>query len=348
LIYALQSIYPEHRWQVWRFNEHPKGPRGFFNDDENLRMIFDTLAQELGLKELDEWCHVQLADIKPRRIRLLIRQRFQNSLLVALQSIYPEHLWQVWKFGKVPLGYWCETSNGKRFLEWVANRLDIVQMDDWYRVSTHQLCFLGGEGFRKRIGGLHAMLTQFFPERRWDLYRLSSVGSISKEQQHLLRVVRTLFPNENVLSNGKHPNMVFFDSGKAIELDIYIPALCLAFEYQGKPHYAWHTMYGNPSELRKRDLQKKEICLRNEITLVEIPFSWDGDQEALALEICSRRPDLFSNRDLDLRSFQYKQRDRLSERSELEVGFLEKARQLDLRGKNDCKIASSSRKTIFH
>ncbi len=38
-----------------------------------------------------------------------------------------------------------------------------------------------------------------------------------------------------------------FESGKAMELDLYLPKLKLVFEAQGRQHYEWDFRWGDPS-----------------------------------------------------------------------------------------------------
>src|SRR5205085_621492 len=54
----------------------------------------------------------------------------------------------------------------------------------------------------------------------------------------------------DVLRKYKHPEMCFATSNKEMEFDIYVPALSLAFEYQGQHHYHDHTLFGSTSEFQ--------------------------------------------------------------------------------------------------
>jgi hypothetical protein len=47
------------------------------------------------------------------------------------------------------------------------------------------------------------------------------------------------------------------------------------------------------SELYKsRDIEKSRICTEAGLTLIEVPFWWDGSHDTLAGTILHRRPDL--------------------------------------------------------
>ena len=57
----------------------------------------------------------------------------------------------------------------------------------------------------------------------------------------------------------------------------------MAFEYQGEQHYRWNTVFGE--SYRDKDKHKREACKRFGITLIEIPYWWDGDIYSLAATI---------------------------------------------------------------
>ncbi len=52
---------------------------------------------------------------------------------------------------------------------------------------------------------------------------------------------------------------ITYDTNIAVEFDVFIPDIKLAFEYQGKQHYTWHYLYGNPETQQKRDENKKRV-----------------------------------------------------------------------------------------
>jgi hypothetical protein len=57
-----------------------------------------------------------------------------------------------------------------------------------------------------------------------------------------------------------------------MELDIFVPDHCLAFEYQGEAHYLNIPMYGGLKARKQIDQAKREACVHQGITLIEIPY----------------------------------------------------------------------------
>jgi hypothetical protein len=80
-----------------------------------------------------------------------------------------------------------------------------------------------------------------------------------------------------------------------MELDIFLPNERLAFEYQGQHHYADVYGLGNYWDRMRRDTEKKNTCKESGITLIEIPFWWDGSLESLAATINQQQKGLLPN-----------------------------------------------------
>lgn len=77
-----------------------------------------------------------------------------------------------------------------------------------------------------------------------------------------------------------------------MELDVYIPSLCLAIEYQGKQHYEPNNSFMADSTRIQKDQNKRNICDELGITLVEIPYWWNQSEDALIMAIQKHRPDI--------------------------------------------------------
>ncbi len=56
---------------------------------------------------------------------------------------------------------------------------------------------------------------------------------------------------------------------------VYVPSLSLGLEYQGYQHYKTHHLFGNAKELQARDQEKRNMCKRVGITLIDVPYWWD-------------------------------------------------------------------------
>jgi hypothetical protein len=59
-------------------------------------------------------------------------------LFMLLSIVYPELEWLPWKFQQqVPMGFWEDRYNQKKFVNWASTELKINEMSDWYNVTTN-------------------------------------------------------------------------------------------------------------------------------------------------------------------------------------------------------------------
>ncbi len=84
--------------------------------------------------------------------------------------------------------------------------------------------------------GLAQILPQIYPTHNWILSNFEQFLNVNKSQWALTQQLQRLFiqflgrvPSDMEI-NYKHPAMKFSESQFALELDIYIPSLKLAFE----------------------------------------------------------------------------------------------------------------------
>src|SRR5689334_4332539 len=118
-----------------QFNQNYK--LHIWKNKENHKKLFDWIKTQLGYKTMDDWYGVTQEDIYKMGGRTLVIQYYNGSPPSALQKIYPEHNWMLWRFKCRPFRYWerLESSEAVRMIEWLGDKLSIKHLDDWYRVS---------------------------------------------------------------------------------------------------------------------------------------------------------------------------------------------------------------------
>jgi hypothetical protein len=92
--------------------------------------------------------------------------------------------------------------------------------------------------------------------------------------------------------NYHHEELRNITTNSLMELDLYLPHECLAFEYQGEHHYVDVYGLGKGWQRKQLDEEKKSICLKLGITLIDIPYWWDLQLSSLVATIHKQRPDL--------------------------------------------------------
>eukprot|EP01114_Cavostelium_apophysatum_P021704 TRINITY_DN7644_c0_g1_i1.p1 TRINITY_DN7644_c0_g1~~TRINITY_DN7644_c0_g1_i1.p1 ORF type:complete len:421 (-),score=51.35 TRINITY_DN7644_c0_g1_i1:63-1325(-) len=94
---ALTSVYPDHPWVIWKFQQVP---RKFWTDQANQRTYFDLLAKQLNLKTWEDWYTVKASDIINSGGGAILAQ-YNRSLISALTNVYKEYPWnkdpKAWK-----------------------------------------------------------------------------------------------------------------------------------------------------------------------------------------------------------------------------------------------------------
>ena len=54
-IKLITSAYSNYPWLMWKFNHTPKG---FWNDENNLKDYMDWLSEKLNIKTMEDWYNV--------------------------------------------------------------------------------------------------------------------------------------------------------------------------------------------------------------------------------------------------------------------------------------------------
>jgi hypothetical protein len=105
-------------------------------------------------------------------------------------------------------------------------------------------------------------------------------------------LVQDLFKGQTIHLDYIHNELKYSRTKAGIQLDVYIPSLNLAFEYQGEQHYSSHYLYGSPEIIQRRDQEKQMKCKEAGITLIHIPYWWDKEKLSLVGTVRQHRPEL--------------------------------------------------------
>ena len=140
--------------------------------------------------------------------------------------------------------------------------------------------------------GLLAFYDNSLDDLLSQLYGTSETTPTSKHQAIIWKILKPLIPD--LIIEFRHPDLFHYSSKRNMELDFWSPSLSLALEYQGKQHYK--PSFGASSRQHERqlsrDIEKKTACESRGITLIEIPFWWNGDPLQLLTTITNVRPDI--------------------------------------------------------
>lgn len=343
LLTALQETYPEQ--EITTFNARPKVEKGHWKEADNRREFLDSIARTLQIEEPKDW-----KNVKEETVRSLGGSRFLSrykNLFEALQDVYPEHDWDVFKCRrKLPAGYWKSKANILSFMEKVKRTYRIKKKEDWYRISVKQILDLRGGHLMAQMKLVDALRTSY-PDEEWDAEECAK--RVKKSSQMMLaNSASALLPGYHYLEEAKLPHMrssrVTSGRGGHLELDLYFPDLNLAFgmplslslplasslplsaslspppsrfllhlpsllccaqslhtlrlteaEYNGEHHYNELGFFGPVEMYQLRDREKRALAKENGIALVTVPYWWDKRLESLAASIHQVTPGLFGD-----------------------------------------------------
>eukprot|EP00026_Physarum_polycephalum_P002429 Phypoly_transcript_02435.p1 GENE.Phypoly_transcript_02435~~Phypoly_transcript_02435.p1 ORF type:complete len:884 (+),score=75.70 Phypoly_transcript_02435:120-2771(+) len=109
----------------------------------------------------------------------------------------------------------------------------------------------------------------------------------------LYRVLKDIFPGEIVQQNVRKELNVVYPTGGYMEFDMWIPKYDLCFEFQDSHHYTTTWYYqATKTQIQKKDKTKKEAAQKLGMTLVHVPYWWDGSQLGVVSSIVFLRPDI--------------------------------------------------------
>ncbi|MCK9198510.1 MAG: hypothetical protein M0P49_02800 [Bacilli bacterium] len=109
-------------------------------------------------------------------------------------------------------------------------------------------------------------------------YGLPLIGEGWISETLLYKTIVKIFPNHKVIHHGKEPWL------EKMHLDVYIPNLKLAFEYQGRQHYEPIDYFGGEKSFQgnqQRDKRKAELCKTNDVTLFYIKEGEDFSERTI-------------------------------------------------------------------
>lgn len=191
---------------------------------------------------------------------------------------------------------WKTPELVRDYFEAIAKRLHVSEHTDWYRISRATIGKEGGSSLLDKFGTLGAALQYAYPEIGWDPSKFATKGK--KTEQRWLKVcIESLLHGVTIIEEYQHPTLKWENSDRRVELDVWIPQHQIGIEYQGQQHYfSLDNAFGSngPSGLYwERDLKKQSLCQLHGITLILIPYWWDGDKESLGATLFRARPDVF-------------------------------------------------------
>jgi hypothetical protein len=117
----------------------------------------NKLVKELNIRTQEDWYNIQPKDI----------ENF-SSICTILSSAYPQYIWHPWRFSTSLHTFWVERSNQRKYIDWLADELNIETQDDWNYISHTEVTRRGGSALLNIYGNsLFKTLSSVYPEFEW-------------------------------------------------------------------------------------------------------------------------------------------------------------------------------------
>lgn len=293
----LCALYPAWRVRPWLFIDTPP----FCWTSHGVgRAYLEWLHDTLGHVEWSDWYDVTYRQVVEHGGSGLLSGYHRNSLYHALVTHFPELPWLPHAFLSSPRHVSADRRSLVQYLSAVEAQLGMESPAEWFRVSIQHLRRTGGAHLIARHGGLVAALASVYPDEHWSVDRFQDHAK--RSSQHWLYVtLKTLFPSVKVVEEVRlaqvrtdHDVVGKSDEGGTLELDVYLPDCAVAFEYQGAQHYVDTMLYGRHEPYRQRDSLKKAIAKEAGITIIDVPYWWDGKPASLLASFADSHPQLVS------------------------------------------------------
>lgn len=158
--------------------------------------------------------------------------RAHNSSIVrALLSIYPNHDWSLWKFkSKVPLELWKVHSHQKRYLDYIGEKLGIVNQSEWKSVSANRLSNMNGRPLMKIFKTVDNAVDAVYGRQNLPAPNLAYR---SGPEALIARILQRYFKISSSITKEKFTH----SSGRQMQYDVVLADFKIIVEYQGEQHY---------------------------------------------------------------------------------------------------------------
>jgi len=145
----ITSVYPEHEWVEWKFNQ-VQVRQGYWDNDANHTKFAIWLGKQLGYTKPDDWYKISIQQIAQNGGAGLLSSKYNNSPIkfvnCIVKTIYPEYEWVEWKFNQVQHGYWDDYQHQIQFAQSLGQKLNYTEPEHWYKIKLYMIHDNGGSG----------------------------------------------------------------------------------------------------------------------------------------------------------------------------------------------------------
>jgi hypothetical protein len=105
----------------------------------------------------------------------MLQNFYNNSQSLALTSLFPDEPWQPWRFSHTPQYFWNSSENNRIFLDWIAEKLNVNLISDWYNVRHYKVLEISD---MVHLSPLSTMLSIAYKDTHWQFWRFEHVPKV--------------------------------------------------------------------------------------------------------------------------------------------------------------------------
>ncbi len=138
-------------------------PRGFWQNDDNLKRYFKWLKKKKNIKVFDD-----LYRLKSKDFNVQLLRRFNDRWINLLEYLYPKRKFYPWLFKQSNMNFWSSKKNQLEYLAWLEKKLKIKKNEDWYKFETSIFKIYKGQGLLQAYNSsLFTILKNLRPDFEW-------------------------------------------------------------------------------------------------------------------------------------------------------------------------------------
>jgi len=297
---TVETLYPAHIWQREKFIEHQREKKEsikfsvpqdlYSNHDEQRESIIKRNPEiplllyefnaprrkwweskhnhryfmyHFGCLTLYDWKEMKRENFHSEG-QILLDTFYCGNVFSFVSSCFPEVLFYKWKFEKLLSKK--DKEQCSLFFNVLIHHFHLHTKKSIDRISLDSIKKEMGIGLVRNYEDLLWLFNNFScdikiePKNFYSQKKKSTQRNILKEIQSSYPSLTTYEDYQLVTNKGKY------------ELDVYLPSLALAFEYQGEQHYEESKNSKIGKWRQDQDKRKRDICEKCGITLITIPF----------------------------------------------------------------------------
>lgn len=121
------------------------------------------LGARLRYQHPDDWYRLTQNDFCAHAgIQFL--KLYGGSPIAAVKEYFPRRRWNEWMFARVPVSFWRNRANRRRYLRWLGKRMGFCRPADWRRLRKRDVAANYGGGLLAAFGSSQNLLHMSLPD----------------------------------------------------------------------------------------------------------------------------------------------------------------------------------------